>query len=129
MPWKPQCCKTDVISDKYKFNKVIQIQTSTFATGFGTNGETQYTTVLTTFASIQTKATRLFDNGVNISTTPTTLFYIRYNASLDLDLSYWILYNNKIFKIDNIENIDEDNEVIKFVAIEKGSVNISANKV
>ena len=131
--WKPKCCitGTKVKEDGYTFDKAIILQTSTIDRGDGItgNGDVVYTNVFSAYSNIVTRSTRLFDNGVNISSTPTTVFTIQWVSFFDDTLSYWVLYNNKRFKINNIENINEADKYLKFVAVEKGKIIIPANNL
>jgi len=132
MPWKPRCCNgISTEEDSYAFNNPIKIYTSSVVQSNDIRGGStiEYTAVYSGYAHIKTKATRNFDNGVNISDTPTTIFTIRWLSSFDVTLSYWVLFKERYFKIRNIENKNEEDKYIKFTSIERGSKDIKVNTV
>jgi SPP1 family predicted phage head-tail adaptor len=126
------------LSIKKNINKVcisdlkhkIKIQTSSIIPNNSPNSLSTvgFTTVSTVWAMIKTNTAREFVDGVNIENGLNTDFYIRYNSTIPLDKQLWIEYNNNLYKIINVDNIDKDDNIIRLRSIEKGDKSINANK-
>lgn len=112
------------------YDKRIKIQTSSIIPNNAPNSVSTvgFTTIVTVWAMIKTNTAREFVDGVNIETGINTDFYIRYNSSIPLDKQLWIEYNNNLYKIKNVDNIDKDDKTIILRSVEKGDKTINANK-
>jgi SPP1 family predicted phage head-tail adaptor len=112
------------------FNHKIIIQTTSISPNNSPNSLSSvgFSTVATVWAMIKTNTAREFIDGVNIENGLNTDFYIRYNSTVPLEKQLWIEYNNTLFKITNVDNIDKANKIIRLRSIEKGDKSINANK-
>lgn len=112
------------------FDKRIKIQTSSITPNNSPNSVSSvgFTTIATVWAMIKTNTAREFIDGVNIESGINTDFYIRYNSSIPLDKQLWVEYDNNLYKITNLDNIDKDDKTIRLRSIEKGDKTINANK-
>ena len=81
------------------------------------------------WATIKTTPGGQFFDDVNIQEGITTDFFIKFTSSIDLGKQIWVKFDNRRFKIINIENINEDSRFIKLRAIERGTVLKEANKI
>lgn len=85
----------------------------------------------TVYAMIKT-STRLGGvegfGGTNISQSVNLDFYIRYDASIDLEKQIWVLFNNVRYKIVVTENIDHRNKTIRLGAVQRGNKSLAANQ-
>jgi SPP1 family predicted phage head-tail adaptor len=135
--WKPKCCQSPISSEigKLKFDKNIVIQYESKEMVDGVVGQSQIitTNVLTVFADIKTKTTANFFNGINQGNTTTHIFTIRYTPAIytqlqELTQEYWILYNGKRYHIVNLENINEENLLIRFNAKVRGKDSVEFSK-
>jgi SPP1 family predicted phage head-tail adaptor len=112
------------------FDKRIKIQTSQKVANNAPNtaGNITFTTIATLWAMIKTSPINEFINGVNVSNGTNIDFYIRYTNSIDFRQQLFIEYKDKLYSIQPIENIDEQDKIIRLRAQEKGDKNINANK-
>lgn len=112
------------------FDKRIKIQTSSITPNNSPNSVSSvgFTTIATVWAMIKTNTAREFIDGVNIESGINTDFYIRYNSSIPLDKQLWVEYDNNLYKITNLDNIDKDDKTIRLRSIEKGDKTINVNK-
>ena len=112
------------------FDKRIKIQTSSITPNNSPNSVSSvgFTTIATVWAMIKTNTAREFIDGVNIESGINTDFYIRYNSSIPLDKQLWVEYDNNLYKITNLDNIDKDDKTIRLRSIEKGDKTINLNK-
>ncbi len=112
------------------FNKRITLQhpVITGNTNINTSSSRTFTDIGKFWAAVKTKPGTQFFDGVNLIETVTTDFYINFTTSIDLLKEIWVLYKNKRYKIIPIENINEDDLIIKLRANEKGSSLIEATK-
>lgn len=112
------------------FDKRIKIQTSSITPNNSPNSVSSvgFTTIATVWAMIKTNTAREFIDGVNIESGINTDFYIRYNSSIPLDKQLWVEYDNNLYKITNLDNIDKDDKTIRLRSVEKGDKTINANK-
>jgi SPP1 family predicted phage head-tail adaptor len=112
------------------FDKRIKIQTTSITANNSPNSlaAVGFVTIATVWAMIKTNTSREFIDGVNIENGLNTDFYIRYNSTIPLNKQLWIEYNNNLYKITNIDNIDKDDKTIRLRAKEKGDKTINANK-
>lgn len=112
------------------FDKKIKIQISQKVSNNAPNSlnTTSFTTILNPWALIKTKPINEFINGVNISSGVNINFYIRYTSSIDFRQQLFVEYNNNLYAIQSVENIDEENKIIVLTASQKGDKNINANK-
>lgn len=83
------------------------------------------TNVLTAWADIKTKSTPTFVNGVNAGISTTHIFTIRYTQSYytqlqELTQKYWVSYNGKRYNVNVLENVNEENALIRFIASVRG---------
>jgi SPP1 family predicted phage head-tail adaptor len=112
------------------FNHRVKIQTTSITPNNAPDSISSvgFTTIIEVWAMIKTNTAREFIDGVNIENGLNTDFYIRYNSIIPLDKQLWIEYNNNLFKIINIDNIDKLDKIVKFRSVEKGDKIINANK-
>lgn len=111
------------------FNKRIKIQTSSIKANNSPNAVSSvaFETLVSVWASIKTTPNREFIDGVNIQNGLNTDFFIRYIPNFNYEQELWIEYGNNRFKVKNIENIDEENKIIRNRCVEKGDKSILAN--
>lgn len=135
--WKPKCCKSSISNEiaKLKFDKSIVVQYESKEMIDGVVGQSQIltTNVLTAFADIKTKTTANFFNGINQGNTITHIFTIRYTPTIytqlqELTQEYWILYNEKRYHITNLENINEEDMLIRMNSRVRGKDSIEFSK-
>jgi SPP1 family predicted phage head-tail adaptor len=88
-----------------------------------------YITFATVFAMIKTNATGNFVNNVNVGTSITIDFYIRFNSLIDINQQLFVLFDNKRYKIELVDDIDKDNKIIRLRAKELGLSTLQANTV
>jgi SPP1 family predicted phage head-tail adaptor len=86
-----------------------------------------FTNIATVWAMIKTRATTQYINGVNIEVGISTDIYIRYNSNIDITKQLYIEYNSAKYKVINAENIDKENDFIRFRCVEHGDKTINAN--
>jgi SPP1 family predicted phage head-tail adaptor len=112
------------------FNKKILIQTSQKLSNNAPDSinTTTFTTIATVWAMIKTSAINEFINGVNISNGVNTDFYIRYTSTIDFKQQLFVEYKSKLYSIQPVENIDEQDSIIRLRASERGDKTINANK-
>lgn len=112
------------------FDKRIKIQTSQKISNNAPNtiSEITFTTLATLWAMIKTSPINEFINGVNVSNGTNIDFYIRYTNSIDFSQQLFIEYKNKLYAIQPVENIDEQDSIIRLRCAEKGNKSINANK-
>jgi head-tail adaptor len=103
-------------------NKKIEIQTSYFQNSDAPNTDSGliFNTILNPWSLVKTRGNINYNNGVNSENSITHLFYIRYNSSLDFTQELFVRYDNRIFKVNTIENIGEENKYFVLYAIERG---------
>lgn len=129
-------CKTRIKFKKSKIctgdlNKKILLQFpfSSGTNSLNSNSERGFKNIGTFWAAIQTFTTRNMVDGVNLGEGITTDFYIRYSNIIDLNKEIWIEYDCRRFKIDSITNLNEDNRILRFRAIERGEILKEASKI
>lgn len=88
-----------------------------------------YITLTTVFAMIKTNATGDFVNNVNVGTSITIDFYTRFNSLIDINQQLFILFDNKRYKIELVDDIDKDNKIIRLRAKELGLSTLQANTI
>lgn len=88
-----------------------------------------YITLATVFAMIKTNATGDFVNNVNVGTSITIDFYIRFNSLVDINQQLFVLFDNKRYKIELVDDIDKDNKIIRLRAKELGLSTLQANTI
>lgn len=88
-----------------------------------------YITLATVFAMIKTNATGDFVNNVNVGNNITIDFYTRFNSLIDISQQLFVLFDNKRYKIEFVDNIDKDNKIIKLRARELGLSTLQANNI
>lgn len=88
-----------------------------------------YQTLATIFAMIKTNATGDFVNNVNVGNSITIDFYIRHNSLIDISQQLFVLFENKRYKIELVEDIDKDNKTIRLRARELGLSTLGANNI
>lgn len=105
-----------------KLNAKIEIQTSSFqnADAPGEESSLVFNTISTTWSMVKTANNLNYNNGVNADSSITHLFYIRFNPSMDFFQELFILYKNRRFNVNSIENIDEENKYFVLYAVERG---------
>lgn len=102
-------------------NKKIKVQTSSFIDN-NTPGEESgigFIDILDIWAMIKTFKTTDLQDGVNASQSITHQFIFRY-TSVNLDRKIFIEYNSKKYKVDSVENIDEEDKYYRLTSIERG---------
>ena len=88
-----------------------------------------YITLTTVFAMVKTNATGDFVNNVNVGTSITIDFYIRFNSLIDINQQLFVLFDNKRYKIELVDDIDKDNKIIRLRAKELGLSTLQANTI
>ena len=88
-----------------------------------------YITLATVFAMIKTNATGDFVNNVNVGTSITIDFYTRFNSLIDINQQLFVLFDNKRYKIELVDDIDKDNKIIRLKAKELGLSTLQANTI
>ena len=88
-----------------------------------------YITLATVFAMVKTNATGDFVNNVNVSTSITIDFYTRFNSLIDINQQLFVLFDNKRYKIELVDDIDKDNKIIRLRAKELGLSTLQANTI
>ena len=88
-----------------------------------------YITLATVFAMVKTNATGDFVNNVNVGTSITIDFYTRFNSLIDINQQLFVLFDNKRYKIELVDDIDKDNKIIRLRAKELGLSTLQANTV
>lgn len=88
-----------------------------------------YITLATVFAMIKTNATGNFVNNVNVGTSITIDFYTRFNSLIDINQQLFVLFDNKRYKIELVDDIDKDNKIIRLRAKELGLSTLQANTI
>lgn len=88
-----------------------------------------YITLATVFAMIKTNATGDFVNDVNVGNNITIDFYTRFNSLIDISQQLFVLFDNKRYKIEFVDDIDKDNKIIKLRARELGLSTLQANNI
>jgi hypothetical protein len=84
--------------------------------------------VLSGKAIIKTSSGISFSNGVNIDTGITHTFIIRY-VNIPIEKNFMIWKDGEFYRIESIENIDEDNQYLKIKASKRGTDDLGANFV
>jgi SPP1 family predicted phage head-tail adaptor len=111
------------------FDKKIKIQIYSLQVSNVAETQIGFIDLAEVWAFVKTRNNASFVANVNIDTAITIEFYIRYIDNIDLNNQIFIEYEGKRFKINSIENIDKDNEVIVFRAIERGKQELDANRI
>jgi SPP1 family predicted phage head-tail adaptor len=111
------------------FNKKIKIQIYSLQVSNVAETQIGFVDLAEVWAFVKTISNASFIANVNIDVAVTIEFYIRYIDYIDLNNQIFIEYEGKRFKINSIENIDKDNEVIVFRAIERGKQELDANRI
>ena len=88
-----------------------------------------YITLAIVFAMVKTNATGDFVNNVNVGTSITIDFYIRFNSLIDINQQLFVLFDNKRYKIELVDDIDKDNKIIRLRAKELGLSTLQANTI
>jgi len=111
-------------------DKRIQIQTSSIAgtSSRGVSTTTTFTTIATVWAMSKTTPTTEFIDGVNVVNGLNTDWFIRYTSTIDFEQQLWILWNNNLFKVVNVDNIDKDDLFMRIRTRETGDKDILVNK-
>ena len=81
------------------------------------------------WAAIKTTSGGRFFEGTNLEEGITTDFFIKFTKSIDLQERIWVRFDNRRFKIADVQNLNEDNRIIRLRAIERGTVLVEANKI
>lgn len=138
MPFQPKCCNSSLSKQisSLTFDKKIVIQEYKEESVIGSIGgyKTVPIDILTAFANIKTKSTPQFFNGINEGTATTHIFTIRYISTIyallqNLTEQYWILYNSKTYHIQTLENVNEDNTLIRLIAKVTGKDDNELSKI
>ena len=112
-------------------NKKIKIQ-FTYSAANNSNATTAFKDIKEVWAMIKTRSTigasNQFVNNVNTSRAISHDFYIRWDSAIDFEKEMWIEYDNKRFKIDTVENIDEADKFVRLSTLERGVKTIEANQ-
>ena len=112
-------------------NKKITIQyrqriESNSANSISTMG---FVDVGTFWAAVKTTVSKEPFDKVNLGEAITTDFFIRYSANIDIQKEVWIQYNCRNFKVINIENLNEDNLILRFRSVDRGSITKEASDI
>ena len=89
--------------------------------------------IFSTFADVKTKGTQSFFNQINTSPAITHIFNIRYTQTFYIALSkikqeYWLVSNGQRFAIERIENVNEENLILRFYCNIKGEDSVEYSK-
>lgn len=115
-------------------NKRIKIQytSSKGNNNLNSNSTTAFTDILTVWAMIKTKSTvggsSTFIQNTNTTRSISHDFFIRWNSGIDFQKSLWVEYNSRRFKVDSVENIDEEDKFVRLSSLERGDKSIQANQ-
>lgn len=87
-----------------------------------------FSTVQTPWAAVRTVRGTTRFKGININERATHLFYIAYTPSLDAleHGNNFIAYKDRMYRILDITNQDEDNQFIFFQCVERGQDDLRA---
>ena len=109
-------------------NKKIKIQISSFVDSNTPNreGGVSFSDILDTWAMVKTFKTPDLQDGVNVSNSITHQFIIRY-TNVNLAREIFIEYKSKKFRIDSVENIDEEDKYYRLTSSERGDQSKNAN--
>lgn len=112
------------------FNRKINIQTSYIIPSNSPNSisSVAFTTIASVWSMIKTNTAREFIDGVNVENGLNTDFYTLYSSTIPYEKELWIEYANNLYKVSNIDNIDKENNIVRFRCKEKGDKTINANK-
>ena len=113
------------------FDKKIVIQNYSSVGNSSPNADItfNYITLAIVFAMVKTNATGDFVNNVNVGTSITIDFYIRFNSLIDINQQLFVLFDNKRYKIELVDDIDKDNKIIRLRAKELGLSTLQANTI
>lgn len=111
-------------------NKRITIQhrASSGSSNIDTNADTDFVDIGKFWSAVKTSPTGQFFDDVNLSEAVTTDFFVRFTTKINLLKPIWVKFCSKRFKIVGVENMNEDNLIIRLRAIERGSSLIEATK-
>jgi head-tail adaptor len=73
-----------------------------------------------------TKGTKEFDQ-VGQSSSVTHQIYTRYTTLVDINTEMWLKYNDDYYKIESVNNIDENDRFLLLNVIKQGDSDIEAN--
>ena len=65
--------------------------------------------------------------GVGVSEKVTHIFVTRYTNVIRVTDQEWILHDNMRYKVDSIENINEEKKFLRIYLIKQGSLDLPAN--
>tara|TARA_R110000868_G_scaffold196093_1_gene441914 strand:- start:1548 stop:1940 length:393 start_codon:yes stop_codon:yes gene_type:complete len=88
-----------------------------------------YITLAIVFAMVKTNATGDFVNNVNVGDNITIDFYTRFNLLIDISQQLYVLFDNKRYKIELVDDIDKDHKIIRLRAKELGLSTLQANTI
>lgn len=109
--------------DPGDFNKKIQIVSADYTEdedGFSVlDDESQDTKILTTWAMVKTTRgmTIIMNNNADFEKAYTN-FTIRFPKNFSIDRNYIVLFKNKRYRIDYVNNIDEEDVYLELQAVE-----------
>jgi len=111
-------------------NKKIKLQYSSSIPNNNPNmnAGTSFKDIKTVWAMVKTRSAAEFIKNTDINRVITTEFYIRFDSSIDFETELYIELGNQLYKVINVENIDEQDRFVKLSATDKGLKTIEANK-
>ena len=68
-----------------------------------------------------------FFGGVGVSDGVTHTFTTRYTTVIQVTNQEWVLYENTRYKVDSVENINEEKKFLRLYLIKQGSLDLPAN--
>jgi len=121
--------KWKLCTSNLKNKIVIQYPASISLNSPDSNVGSSFIEVFTAWSMVKTRPSRdgFFDQ-VNLANSLNIDFYIRYTTQLDIDREIWVLFNDRRYKVEIIENIEELNKTYRLGAVVKGPQSIAANQ-
>ena len=81
------------------------------------------------WAAIKTNPAKEPFNDVNLGAGITTDFYIKFTDTIDIAKNICIKFDSRRFEVINPENLNEDNLILKFRTVDKGSILKEATEI
>lgn len=89
--------------------------------------EESFSDILSCWAAVQTSnSTRSF-NSVGTNALITHVFYIRYFQDCEVSPQDWVEFECNKYRIETIENLDQENQWLKLNCIKKGTKQLGGN--
>jgi len=81
----------------------------------------------TVWAAVNTVSGKTFFDGVGTETNITHEIFIRYDVTITAEV--WVLLDSRRFDILDVEDLDERNEFMKLLCVDRGSDSLLASKI